>query len=69
MTAFALITGALFAALILHWIASAITRGIEASVKIEQLEKQIDLNRRQAEEILKERSVEDVARDLDRGEF
>lgn len=63
--------GAVFAFLVIvgNWIGEAIRRGaIEEDRRI-KLEALLRLQRAQAEELLKDKTVEDVARDLDAGDF
>lgn len=66
-----LAVGAGFAFLVIigNWIGEAFRRGIVAEDRRIALEALIRLQREQTEELLKEKTVEDVARDLDAGEF
>lgn len=63
--------GLAFAFLVLvgNWIGEAIRRGaVEADRRV-RLEELIKLKDKQAQEMLKDKTVEDVVRDLDAGEF
>lgn len=63
--------GATFAFLVIvgNWIGEAIRRGAIDEDRRIKLEALIRLQRQQTEELLKEKTVEDVARDLDAGNY
>lgn len=63
--------GATFGFLVIigNWIGEAIRRGaIEEDRRI-RLEALVRLQRQQTEELIKDKTVEDIARDLDAGEY
>lgn len=63
--------GATFTFLVIigNWISEAIRRGAVEEDRRIRLEALMRLQRGQTEELLKEKTVEDVARDLDAGGF
>jgi heme exporter protein D len=67
--ALAVVGGIAMVMTILHWIVSAFREGAVAQAEIERLEREALLRAKQAQEMQKDLTVEDVARDLDRGEF
>ena len=68
-SALAILAGILMAITVLHWIVSALREGAVAEARIRDAERETDLAARQANEIAKERSIEDVANSADRGQF
>lgn len=69
LSAIAVVGGIAMVVTILHWVVSAFKEGAVAQARIEQLERDALLRAKQAQEMQKDVTVEDVARDLDRGEF
>lgn len=65
----AVIGGVIMALTILHWFVEAVRDGAAFEERLRQAEQKAEADRKMAEEMLKERTVEDVVRDLDAGEF
>lgn len=68
-SAIAVVGGVVMCLTVLHWIVEAIKRGAVDEELLNRLSKEAKLAERQTAEVMKERTVEDVARDLDAGEF
>lgn len=68
-SALAILAGIFMAITVLHWVVSALREGAVAEARIRDAEREMDLAARQANEIAKERSIEDVANSADRGQF
>lgn len=66
-----LAVGATFAFMVIvaNWIGEAIRRGAVDTDRRIKLEELVKLQKMQSEEMLKDKTVEDVVRDLDAGEF
>lgn len=69
IAALAIIGGGIMLLAMAHWFAEALKSSAAFEERLKQVQKQLDADKRQAEEMLKERTVEDVVRDLDAGEF
>jgi hypothetical protein len=67
--ALAIIAGVIMALTVLHWILAALREGAVAEARIRDVEREMDLAARQADEVARERSIEDVANSADRGQF
>lgn len=62
--------GVVVAALIIvRWMVEIIKRDGELQVKLDQMAKDSEIAAKRAEEMLREKTVEDTARDLDSGRF
>ena len=62
--------GVIIAALIIvRWMVEIIRRDGELQARLDQMGKDAEVAAKRAEEMLKEKSVEDTARDLDTGRF
>lgn len=62
--------GVVIAALIIvRWMVEIIKRDGELQARLDQMGKDAEIAQKRAEEMLKEKSVEDTARDLDSGRF
>lgn len=62
--------GVVIAALIVvRWMVEIIKRDGELQARLDQMGKDAEIAAKRAEEMLKEKSVEDTARDLDSGRF
>lgn len=62
--------GVVIAALIIvRWMVEIIKRDGELQVKLDQMAKDSEIAAKRAEEMLREKTVEDTARDLDSGRF
>lgn len=62
--------GVVIAALIIvRWMVEIIKRDGELQARLDQMGKDAEIAAKRAEEMLKEKSVEDTARDLDSGRF
>lgn len=62
--------GVVIAALIVvRWMVEIIRRDGELQARLDQMGKDAEIAQKRAEEMLKEKSVEDTARDLDSGRF
>lgn len=69
VVAIAILGGVILCVVVLHWVAEAIRRGAVAEARVRQMEQEIGIAAKQAAEVMKERTVEDVVRDLDAGQF
>jgi CO dehydrogenase/acetyl-CoA synthase alpha subunit len=69
ISALAAVGGIVMVLVILHWIIEALQRAAAAEARLEDAKKASKVAAKQAEEMLKERTVEETARDLDAGEF
>lgn len=69
IAALAIIAGVCMVLTVLHWIVSAIREGARASERERQLEALEAIRAKQAAEIMREKTVEETARDLDAGQF
>lgn len=62
--------GVVIAALIIaRWMIEIIRRDGELQARLDQMGKDAEIAAKRAEEMLKEKTVEDTARDLDNGRF
>ena len=62
--------GVVVAALVVvRWLIETIKRDGELQAKLDQMGKDAEIAAKRAEEMLKEKTVEDTARDLDTGRF
>jgi hypothetical protein len=62
--------GVVVAALVVvRWLIETIKRDGELQAKLDQMTKNSEIAAKRAEEMLKEKTVEDTARDLDGGRF
>ena len=62
--------GVVIAALIIvRWMVEIIKRDGELQARLDQMGKDAEIAAKRAEEMLKEKTVEDTARDLDSGRF
>lgn len=62
--------GVVIAALIVvRWMVEIIKRDGELQARLDQMGKDAEIAQKRAEEMLKEKTVEDTARDLDSGRF
>jgi len=62
--------GVVIAALIIvRWMVEIIRRDGELQARLDQMGKDAEIAAKRAEEMLKEKTVEDTARDLDSGRF
>lgn len=62
--------GVVIAALIIvRWVAEIIKRDGALQARLDQMGKDAEIAAKRAEEMLKEKTVEDTARDLDSGRF
>ena len=62
--------GVVIAALIIvRWMVEIIKRDGELQARLDQMGKDAEIAQKRAEEMLKEKTVEDTARDLDSGRF
>ena len=62
--------GVVVAALVVvRWLIETIKRDGELQAKLDQMAKDSEIAAKRAEEMLKEKTVEDTARDLDSGRF
>ena len=62
--------GVVVAALIIvRWMVEIIKRDGELQARLDQMGKDAEIAQKRAEEMLKEKTVEDTARDLDNGRF
>ncbi len=62
--------GVVIAALIIvRWMVEIIKRDGELQARLDQMGKNAEIAAKRAEEMLKEKTVEDTARDLDSGRF
>ena len=62
--------GVVVAALVIvRWLIETIKRDGELQAKLDQMAKDSEIAAKRAEEMLKEKTVEDTARDLDSGRF
>lgn len=62
--------GVVIAALIIvRWMVEIIRRDGELQARLDQMGKDAEIAAKRAEEMLKEKTVEDTARDLDNGRF
>lgn len=65
-----LYVGVVIAALIIvRWMVEIIRRDGELQARLDQMGKDAEIAAKRAEEMLKEKTVEDTARDLDNGRF
>lgn len=69
LAAIAILGGSVLIVTILHWIVAALREGAIAEARIREMEDEIALAAKQNAELLKERTIEDVARSADDGEF
>lgn len=69
MSALAVVGGVVMCLTILHWIIEAFRDGAAFEERLKQAQQKAEADRKRAEEMAKERTVEDTARDLDAGEF
>lgn len=69
LSALAVVGGVVMVLTILHWIIEALQRGASIEERLKEVSHEAEVAAKRAEEMLKERSREDVARDLDAGEF
>lgn len=69
IAALAIVGGVIMALTILHWFIEAVRDSGAFEERLRQAEQKAEADRKMAEEMLKERTVEDTARDLDAGEF
>lgn len=69
VAALLVIAGFVFSLIVLHWVVTAIQRGAAVEERLREVKREADVEARQADEMLKEKSVEDTARDLDSGTF
>lgn len=70
MTSALLVIGGIAACIVvLHWLVQAVKAGAVATQREKQLEALEAIRARQENEILRDRTTDDVARDLDRGSF
>ncbi len=62
--------GVVVAALVVvRWLIETVKRDGELQAKLDQMGKDAEVAAKRAEEMLKEKTVEDTARDLDEGNF
>ena len=62
--------GVVVAALVVvRWLIETVKRDGELQAKLDQMGKDAEIAAKRAEEMLKEKTVEDTARDLDEGNF
>lgn len=69
MSALAVVGGVVMVLAALHWLAEALQRAAALEERLNQVSREAEVAAKRAEEMLKERSREDVARDLDAGEY
>lgn len=69
LAAIAILGGCVMVVTILHWVVTALREGALAEARIREMEDEIALAAKRNAELLKERTVEDVARSADDGEF
>lgn len=69
IAALAVVGGVVILLTIVHWFVEAVRDGAAFEERLRQAEQKAEADRKMVEEMLKERTVEDTARDLDAGEF
>lgn len=69
MSALAIVGGLVMVLAALHWLAEALQRAAALEERLNEVSREAEMAAKRAEEMLKERSREDVARDLDSGSF
>lgn len=69
LTTIAVVGGFVMIVTVLRWVVEAIKRSVVDQELLDRLTKEAKLAERQTAEVMKDRTVEDVARDLDAGEF
>lgn len=68
-SALAVVGGIVMCVVTLHWIVEAIRRGATAEARLQREEARRKLLERQAIEIAKEKTLDEIIRDLDAGKF
>lgn len=69
MSALAIVGGIVMVLAALHWFIEALQRAAALEERLNEVSREAEIAAKRAEEMLKERSREDTARDLDAGEY